>query len=107
MDNEYPPNRFDPPKEGVLFNAMGCCAMLPTFTFPSQADHHAKQEGRRATQDWRDQRLARAAYLLIVGIERAVRAVASLVPRVGSSAARRVPPRSAECAPAETVTPNG
>jgi hypothetical protein len=99
-NDEYPRNRFDPLKEGPLFNAMACWAMLPTFTFPSQAfDRLARQEERRASQDWRDERLARGAYLLIVGIERAVRTVASLVSRVGSYAARRVPRRVASAQP--------
>jgi hypothetical protein len=110
-NDEYPPNRLDPLKEGVLFNAMACRAMMPTFTFSSHTLYgRARPEERRGAQDWRDERLARAAYLLIVGIERAVRAVASLVSRVGSYAARRVPgrgrERSTECEPAETVTPN-
>jgi hypothetical protein len=93
-NDEDPPNGFDPLKDGILFNAMACWAMPPIF-----AHRPARQAERPATQDWRDEQLARAAYLVIVGIERAVRAVASFVSRVGRYAARQVSPRDASAQP--------
>lgn len=99
-NDEYPPNRFDPLKEGTLFNAIGYWAMVPPFTFPLQVpDRLPMQEERHPRQDCRDERLVRGAYLLIVGIERAIRAVVSLVSRVGSYAATRLLPRGASAQP--------
>jgi hypothetical protein len=92
----YPPSGSDPPKN----NAKACWAVLPTVIFPPLAsDRPGRREERRATQDWRDERLARAAYLFIVGTERAVRTVASFISRVGRSVARQVSPRDASTHP--------
>jgi hypothetical protein len=110
QNDEHRPSKFDPFEEGVILGAMGWWAMLPSFTFPSQVlDRLARQKAPRAASDWRDERLARAAYLSIVGIERLARAVASLVRRVGRYVAqqlllRRQTGAQPECKPTETVT---
>ena len=83
-NDRYPANGPDPLNEGVLWKTVAWWAMPPIFTHASQdLDRLASEEKRRATQDRPDERLARAAYLSIVGIERVVGAVGSCVLRVG------------------------
>ena len=89
---------------------MAQVAMLPGFFPPSHVPDRGTGGGAPvATPDWRTGRLARGAYLLIVGIERFVRAAAALVLRIGSYTARplEVPAdgSSAERQPTEAVTP--
>jgi len=94
QNHEYRPGRFDPLKEVDAVSAMGRLAMLPSFFLPSQAsDCAARREAPRAASDRHDERLARAAYLSIVAIDRFVRAVASVVLRAGRYAMQQVSPR--------------
>src|SRR5262249_34705046 len=90
VSHEYPPNRFDP----VVLKAFRRSTMLPSFTSPSQAiDRLARLEeardapmgmnGTGSVRDERDERLERAAYLLVVGIDRLVRAIAAFGWRIG------------------------
>ena len=83
--HEYPPNSCDP----VVLKALRRSTMLPTFTSPSQAiDRWARLEeardapmgmnGSGSVREARDERLQRAGYLLVVGIDRLVRAIAAL-----------------------------
>jgi hypothetical protein len=84
VSHEYPPNGFD---QAVL-KAFRRASMLPSFTSPSQAiDRLARLEeardasmgmnGTGSVRDERDERLERAGYLLVVGIDRLVRAIAA------------------------------
>ena len=84
VSHEYPPNRFDP----VVLKAFRRSTMLPSFTSPSQAiDRLARLEeardapmgmnGTGSMRDERDERLERAGYLLVAGIDRLFRAIAA------------------------------
>src|SRR5262249_48976194 len=86
VSHGYPPDRLDP----VVLKAFRRSTMLPSFTSPSQAvDRLARLEeardastGMNATGSVRDERLERAGYLLVVGIDRVVRAIAVLGSRI-------------------------
>ena len=93
---EYPPNRFDP----VVLKTFGRATMLPSFTSPSHAiDRLARLEearhapmgmnGTGSMRDERDERLERAGYLLVVGIDRLVRAIAAFAWRIVGPLTRR------------------
>lgn len=100
MQKDQYPGSCDPLKERVIVSAMGRLAMLPSSFLPSQAsDCAARREAPGAASDWRDEQLARAAYLSIVGIERLVRAIASLVLRVGRYAMQQVSRRQIDAQP--------
>jgi hypothetical protein len=96
VSHEYPPNRFDP----VVLKAFRRSTMLPSFTSPSQAvDRLARLEEARdapmgmrgigSVRDQRDERLERAGYLLVVGIDRLVRAIAAFGWRIVRFLTRR------------------
>ena len=85
VSREYPPNRFDP----VVLKAFRRATVLPSFISPSQAidrlalleeARHAPMgtNGTGSMRNERDERLERAGYLLVVGIDRVVRAIAVL-----------------------------
>lgn len=81
QNDEYRPSRF-------------FLTMLPSFILPSQTfDHGMRRSAPIVKPDWRDEQLARAAYLLIVGIERVVRATAAAVRHVGRYSLHRVWPQ--------------
>ena len=96
VSHGYPPDRLDP----VVPKAFRRSTMLPSFTSPSQAvDRLARLEeardastGMNATgsvRDERDERLERAGYLLVVGIDRLVHAFAAFGWRIVRSLTRR------------------
>jgi hypothetical protein len=93
VSHEYPPNGFD---QAVL-KAFRRASMLPSFTSPSQAiDRLARLEeardasmGMNGTGFVRDERLERAGYPLVVGIDRLVRAIAAFGWRIVRSLTRR------------------
>jgi len=96
VSHEYPPNRFDP----VGLEAFRRATMLPSFTSPSQAidrfvrlgearDAPMGMNGTGSVRDERDERLERAGYLLVVGIDRLVRAIAAFGWRIVRSPKRR------------------
>ena len=65
--------------------------MLPSFILPSQtSDHGMRRSAPIVKPDWRDEKLARAAYLLIVGIERVVRVTVAAVRHFGRYSLHRV-----------------
>lgn len=85
MNDGYPPDRFDP-----LRSALRWSSMLPSFTSSCQAAYRLARlkeaqngsmsmNGTGSMRDERDERLARAGYLLVVGTDRLVRAVAARV----------------------------
>jgi hypothetical protein len=97
VSHEYPPKRFDP----ALCKVFRRSTMLPSFTSASQAiDRLARLEEARDAPIWvegigsvrdeRDERLERAGYLLVIGIDRLVRAI----PAVGWRIVRLIKRRS-------------
>jgi hypothetical protein len=89
LNDECPSGRFDP----VVVRALRWSATPPSFTSSSQAiDRLARLEqaqygpmsmnGTGSVRDERDEQLARAGYLLVVGTDRFVRAVAGFVWRI-------------------------
>jgi hypothetical protein len=96
LNDGYPSSRFNPLRSRVVHAALRGSTMLPGFTSTSQAiDRLARLEeaqggsmsmnGTVSVRDERDERLERAGYLLVVGTDRFVRAVAAFVWRVARS----------------------
>jgi hypothetical protein len=100
LNDGYSPSKIDPLRSGVVLGALGWSAMLPSFVSASQAvDRLARLEeardasmgmnGTGSVRDERDERLERAGYLLVVGIDRLVRAIAAFGWRIVRSLTRR------------------